>query len=123
MDDGHLEHLLRQMRPVGPPPSLRARVLARPAAPRPRSLWIWLPAAAAMLVMALAHWRTERIYDAVAQPQLAMADAERQAEVDRLSRAWGDSEAARAAAAATLASFDAASHSPSHSVSPEGSIR
>jgi len=52
MDDDQLEQLLRQVRPVGPPPRLRARVIsARQRVPR---AWPWMSAAAALLLLTTA---------------------------------------------------------------------
>ena len=47
-DDQELEDLLRRYEPVGPPASLRARVLAGPTPVR--RAWPWVAAAAALLV-------------------------------------------------------------------------
>jgi hypothetical protein len=47
MNDDQLEDLLRRVRPAGPPPALRSRILAsRPARPA----WPWAAAAAALLL-------------------------------------------------------------------------
>lgn len=52
MDDDQLEQLLRQVRPVGPPPRLRARIISarRPAV----RTWPWVSAAAALLAFTIA---------------------------------------------------------------------
>jgi hypothetical protein len=51
MDDDRLEALLRQVRPSGPPPRLRARILSAPRrAPR---AWPWVSAAAALLALTI----------------------------------------------------------------------
>jgi hypothetical protein len=44
---GEIESRLRAWRPVGPPPTLRARVVA---APESRRVWPWAAAAAALLL-------------------------------------------------------------------------
>jgi hypothetical protein len=55
-----LEPLLRQYRPVGPQPELRARIVgaADGAGARGfrRALVEWLPAAAALLIVVLCQW-------------------------------------------------------------------
>ena len=48
MTDDQIENLLRRVRPAGPPPELRARILS--ASP-PRRAWPWLAAAGALLMM------------------------------------------------------------------------
>lgn len=50
MDEGRIEQLLRQLRPAGPPPELRARIVSA----GPRRAWPWIAAAAAMLLMTIA---------------------------------------------------------------------
>jgi hypothetical protein len=48
MKDEEIEELLRAVRPVGPPPALRARIVAaRPV----RRAWPWVAAAAALLAV------------------------------------------------------------------------
>jgi hypothetical protein len=54
MDD--IEERLQRYRPAGPPPALRARVLAGARAPRYSFVLEWLPAAAAVLLTLLFHW-------------------------------------------------------------------
>jgi hypothetical protein len=49
MNDGEMEDLLRQVRPAGPPPHLRARILGTASRPA----WPWMVAAAATLVMTI----------------------------------------------------------------------
>lgn len=49
MDDSGMDNLLRRVRPVGPAPALRQRVLNVAVAP---SAWPWVGAAAAALVAA-----------------------------------------------------------------------
>jgi len=46
-----------------------------------------------------------------------------QAEIDQLSRAWGDTDASRMAAEDALTALSNASHSQPHSVTAEGSIK
>ena len=64
-----LETLLRGYRPVGPPPELRARVLRNVRVPRrPWSILLeWLPAAAAVLLVALfqmlAAYERSRVFE------------------------------------------------------------
>lgn len=54
MDD--IEKALQRYRPAGPPPALRARVIAAARAPRYSFVLEWLPAAAAVLLTLLFHW-------------------------------------------------------------------
>ena len=56
MNDDQMEDLLRRVRPVGPRPELRARIVAarRPAA----RAWPWVSAAAALLAITVALPRT-----------------------------------------------------------------
>jgi hypothetical protein len=65
MNDQDLEARLTAYRPVGPPSSLRTRVVGEPAAsaagvpafrPARRSALAWLPAVAAMLLAATFYW-------------------------------------------------------------------
>ena len=51
MNDDRLEDLLRQVRPTGPPPGLRARITAPR---RVQRVWPWALAAAAMLFISVA---------------------------------------------------------------------
>jgi len=123
MNDEELERRLRTLRPIGPPPSLRARVLTSVHAPRSQPVWTWLPALAAILAAVLLSWRTLRIYEDVGRQQIEAAEAQRQAEIDQLSRAWGDTDASRMAAEDALTALSNASHSQPHSVTAEGSIK
>jgi hypothetical protein len=50
MEDREIEQLLRQYRPVGPRPELRARILSSLPA---RRTWPWMTAAAALLLVAV----------------------------------------------------------------------
>jgi hypothetical protein len=57
MNDEDLEALLRAYRPLGPPPELRARVVASAEMPRRPSFALeWLPTAAALLFTLLFYW-------------------------------------------------------------------
>ena len=49
-----LEDLLGRYRPLGPPPGLRERIVARTS--RRSSLFEWLPAAAALFLAAVFSW-------------------------------------------------------------------
>jgi hypothetical protein len=51
MTDNELEDLLRRVRPAGPRPELRARIVASTAARRGKRAWPWAMAAAAMLIL------------------------------------------------------------------------
>ncbi|MGH9372588.1 MAG: hypothetical protein ACRD15_13750 [Vicinamibacterales bacterium] len=53
MNDHELEHLLRRVRPAGPPADLRSRILCSAAGQAAR-LWPWAAAAAALLVTTVA---------------------------------------------------------------------
>jgi hypothetical protein len=54
MKDEDLEALLRAYRPLGPPPELRARVVASAKTPRrPSFVLEWLPTAAALMLTLL----------------------------------------------------------------------
>jgi hypothetical protein len=50
MNDDQIEDLLRHVRPAGPRPELRARIVGTPAKPG----WAWMAAAAAMLLLTVA---------------------------------------------------------------------
>lgn len=66
MSDPELEDLLRRYRPAGPPPDLRARIVAGPA-PVPRT-WPWAAAAAALLAMVcVTQLATRRVYHGIAE--------------------------------------------------------
>lgn len=57
MKDEDLEAFLRAYRPLGPPPELRARVVASTEMPkRPSFVLEWLPTEAALLFTLLFHW-------------------------------------------------------------------
>ena len=57
MKDEDLEALLRAYRPLGPPPELRARVVASAKTPRRTSFVLeWLPTAAALMFTLLFYW-------------------------------------------------------------------
>jgi len=57
MKDEDLEALLRAYRPLGPPPELRARVVAGAKTPRRPSFALeWLPTAAALMFTLLFYW-------------------------------------------------------------------
>ena len=57
MKDEDLEALLRAYRPLGPPPELRALVVASAERPRrPSFVLEWLPTAAALLFTWLFYW-------------------------------------------------------------------
>jgi hypothetical protein len=57
MKDEDLETLLRAYRPLGPPPELRARVVASAEMPRrPSFVLEWLPTAAALVFTWLFYW-------------------------------------------------------------------
>ena len=59
MDDQDLETRLQRYRPEGPPPALRARVIAAGSSREPgRAAPVtgWLPAAAALAAMMLFYW-------------------------------------------------------------------
>jgi hypothetical protein len=53
-DDGGLEALLREYRPIGPPPGLRDRILN--AGEKPLRLRDWLPAVAAVVLAVVFYW-------------------------------------------------------------------
>ena len=53
-EDDELEALIREYRPLGPPPELRDRILN--AAVAPSRLRDWFPAAAAVLLAAMFYW-------------------------------------------------------------------
>ena len=80
MNDEEIEALLRAVRPVGPPPGLRARILAaRPA----RRTWPWVAAAAALLAVTVslrvaASQTLDRVRPATASavPAAAASDLE-----------------------------------------------
>ena len=54
MKEDDLETLLREYRPIGPPPELRDQILD--AAVTPIHLRDWLPAAAAILLAVMFYW-------------------------------------------------------------------
>ena len=86
MDDDRIEQLLRQVRPVGPPAHLRARIMA---VRRPRS-WPWLAAAAALLALTVWLRGADTNLTTALTPAPSAWDAERIVLVDLLG---GDAEA------------------------------
>ena len=70
MNDNELDDLLRRVRPAGPPPELRARILAsRPARPA----WPWAAAAAALLALTIGlQWSAGELRDDM-RPGIATA--------------------------------------------------
>lgn len=64
MNDDQIEDLLRRLRPAGPAPGLRGRIIgAAPAAPR---AWPWAVAAAALLVLVIGmRTSTDRVYRSI----------------------------------------------------------
>lgn len=85
MNDADLEHLLRSVRPAGPPPELRARILERRRPPRS---WPWLSAAAALAVAIVClQSGVERSYRAAG---LGLATTKDSAGLAALRAALGD---------------------------------
>jgi hypothetical protein len=67
MKDEDLEALLRAYRPPGPPPELRARVVASAELPRrPSFVLEWLPTAAALMFTWLFYWLSANQLEMVA---------------------------------------------------------
>jgi hypothetical protein len=91
MNEDDLEQLLQRYEPAGPPPSLRARVVA--ARPDAMRAWPWAVAAAALL--ALTVW----LHDATARVVGRYADLAADASgEDALISMMGDTDEARAIA-------------------------
>jgi len=86
VDDDRIERLLRQVQPAGPPPQLRARIVA---ARRPRS-WPWLAAAAALLALTVWLRGADTNLATLLAPAPSAWDTERIVLVDLLG---GDAEA------------------------------
>ena len=74
MKDDQIEDLLRRVQPAGPPPELRARILAtRPARPA----WPWAAAAAALLLaIAGLQWSARELRHGIAPSVVASEDSE-----------------------------------------------
>jgi hypothetical protein len=94
MNDDQIEDLLRSVRPAGPPPHLRARILAS----RPSRAWPWLAAAAALLVTTAALQLSagelrQEIHSAVAAAQPTEAS-----ELDAVRERFGSDQLALQAA-------------------------
>jgi hypothetical protein len=90
MNDDQIEDLLRRVRPAGPPPRLRARIISA-RRPVPRA-WPWVSAAAALLVLTVAL----PLYDGRGQQALASAPSAWDAERSLLTDLFGgDREAER----------------------------
>lgn len=95
MTDDEIEALLASVRPTGPAPELRARILARRRAAAPA--WPWLAAAAALLAAAVGMQvlaGAERRSVASRVPAAAMEEID----ADALGAAFGDDAAALHAA-------------------------
>ncbi|MEO8484542.1 MAG: hypothetical protein ABI634_20230 [Acidobacteriota bacterium] len=122
-EDERLERRLQGLQPVGPPSSLRARILASAHARPARSLWIWLPAAAALFAAALLNWRTAQEYEALSRPVIDVAEKDREHTIQQLSSTWGGTAASQAMAAAAIDAIRAAAHPHPFVVSPEGLIK
>ena len=91
MNDEELEALLVRTRPRGPSAGLRARILARAAAPATKSTWPWAAAAAALLIATLllqtaAAGLRHGLRDPNASVARDMEDIE-----DEMTVAWRDS--------------------------------
>jgi hypothetical protein len=77
MDDDRIDQVLRQVQPAGPPPHLRARILA---ARRPvRRSWPWAAAAAALLALTVWLRGADANLAAALAPPPSAWDAERTA--------------------------------------------
>ena len=119
-EDEELEHVLRRYEPVGPPASLRMRVLGGQTSVR--RAWPWVAAAAALLVLSV--WLGSSAQRVMLRNEIAfdIAADQRSLEVDALSEIVGDAENPRALAEWMIDRRDAdrALESPRQAVSTTG---
>ena len=94
MNDDEIEGLLRGMRPAGPPPHLRARIVA----PRPARAWPWMAAAAALFAVTTILQLSAGDVLRDASSAIAAAQHDDSAEIDVLREAYGSDQAAFQAA-------------------------
>jgi hypothetical protein len=94
MNDEQIEGLLRTVRPAGPPPHLRARIVAS----RPSRVWPWAAAAAALFAIVTALQYSAAGVRQDAYSAIAAAQPGQTPEIDVLREAYGSDEAALQAA-------------------------
>lgn len=95
MNDDQIEDLLRRLRPAGPAPGLRGRMLGAGPAASGRA-WPWAAAAAALLALVIGlRASTDRVYGAVQQDVTGSGGHAVVDEMPALQWAVGDEQVAR----------------------------
>jgi hypothetical protein len=118
MKDDELEDLLRRVRPAGPPPELRARIVRSSgaiSARRVQRTWPWAAAAAALLVATLALHQAARLGAASAIDLSTPRDET----VEALADMFGGDREARAIAELMIATDQARSERNGIGTSPD----
>jgi hypothetical protein len=123
MNDDDLARLLRGYEPVGPPASLRARVVGKRT--NARRTWPWAAAAAALLTVSVWLGSSAESVMQRAEVNLDVAETQRALEVEALSELVGDAENPRARAEWMIERRDAdrALESPRQAVGTTGAGR
>jgi hypothetical protein len=98
MNEPELDDLLRRYRPAGPPPALRARVMA--GVPDVRRTWPWAAAAAALLAATV--YLHQSADDAVARTSTRFASDVRRQAIASLSEMLGGDASAQMIAELTI---------------------
>ena len=114
MNDEEIEGLLRSVRPAGPPPELRARIVAA----QPRAAWRWLAVAAALFAIATALQVSAGAARRSTNSTIAAAQPVDVADVELLRERFGSDQAALDAATLRRV-FDALGPKEQQDVQPQ----